>query len=125
MDLKERSLYHQIHPTKLITDWGSTVPLLYLIWQQNLVWGLVAAFVPSIIASFIIIQYVNLEKYKYSSFGKYVAKYMTRPIQATRFVGLIIMLAGAWYHTVLLIPLGLIVIILAWLRGCFAIATKC
>jgi hypothetical protein len=117
VDTKEKGLYHQIHPAKLIADWVSTVPSLYLIWQHTLILGLLVAFVPSIVASFIIIRYVNLEKYKRSSFGKYIAKYMTWAMQATRFLGLLIMMVGAWYHVLLLIPLGLIIVILAWLRG--------
>jgi hypothetical protein len=38
-------------------------------------------------------------------------------MQAARFIGFFIMLIGAWYHTMLLIPFGLIIIILAWLKG--------
>jgi hypothetical protein len=42
---------------------------------------------------------------------------MTRPLEALRFVGLGFMALGAWYHVLWLIPFGLVVILLAWLRG--------
>lgn len=125
MKFSEKSLYHQIHPAKLLTDWISTIPALYFLWQQELVLGLIFAFVPSIATTIIVIQFGNLEKYKLSPFGKYVAKYMTRSMQAVRSLGLLIMMFGAWYHAEtwlvipawFLIPLGLVTVLLGWLRG--------
>jgi hypothetical protein len=49
--------------------------------------------------------------------GKYIHQYMTRPIEVMRFAGYALMAIGAWYHTVWLIPAGLLIILLAWLRG--------
>ena len=40
-----------------------------------------------------------------------------------RLGGLIVMVIGAWYHVVLLIPLGLLVILLGWLRGILFLVT--
>jgi hypothetical protein len=42
---------------------------------------------------------------------------MTRGIEMARFAGYALMAASAWYHIVWLIPVGLLVILLAWLRG--------
>ena len=116
MNLEEKVLFHQIHPVKLITDGGVTIPHLYLIWQHHLVWGIIVL-VPSAVVSFFIIRFVDLQKYKESSFGKYIAKYMTRQMQAVRLAGFLIMVFGSWYHIVWLIPLGLIIALLAWMRG--------
>ena len=117
MNFKEKTLYHQVHPAKLLTDWITAIPSLYLLWNQVLLLGLAITFVPSIVSSAIIIQFVNLDRYQQSSVGKYLAKYMTSKMQALRFAGLIIMLVGAWYQVIWLIPTGLTLILLAWLRG--------
>ena len=84
---------------------------------QNIVMALIMAFVPPVIVSFAIIQLSDLEKYKQSSPGKYMQKYMTRRMEILRFIGYAIMAIGAWYHIIWLIPLGLILILLAWFRG--------
>ena len=64
-----------------------------------------------------IVRFADLEKYKQSAFGKYVRQYMTRAIEALRFLGYGIMAVGAWIHATWAIPIGLLIIILAWLRG--------
>ena len=117
MTLQEKSLYHQIHPLKLFTDWSTGIMALYPLWQNNLLAALLIAFIPSALISFILIRFVNLERYKESSFGKYVRQYMTRPVELIRLGGYALMAAGAWYHIVWLIPVGLQVILLAWFRG--------
>ena len=117
MTLQEKQLYHQIHPLKLFTDWSTEIIALYPLWQHQLVLALLIAFVPSIIVSLVLVRFAHLEKYKESRFGKYIGKYMTRPIEMMRFVGYALMAMGAWFHAVWLIPLGLLVIVLAWSRG--------
>ena len=117
MNLEERSLYHQIHPLKLFVDWGTGIVALYLFWRHKLAAGLVIALIPPVIVSFILIRFANLEKYKESSFGRYVHKYMTRQIEVTRLAGYAIMALGAWAHIIWLIPLGLFIIVLGWIRG--------
>ncbi len=72
MTLQEKSLYHQIHPTKLFTDWSTGLIALYLLWQHSLVAALLIAFLPSIVVSLVIIRFVDLEKQKQSSLGRYV-----------------------------------------------------
>ena len=117
MTFQEKSLYHQIHQAKLFTDWSTGLLALYPFWHHNLLLGLLIAFVPSIISSLVIVRFVDLEKYKQSRFGKYLRQYMTRAVEAIRFIGYGIMAVGAWVHIVWAIPIGLLIIILAWLRG--------
>jgi hypothetical protein len=117
MNLQDRSLYHQIHPLKLLTDWGTGIFAPYLFWGHNLATALVIALIPSAIVSFVLIRFANLEKYKESSFGKYVHKYIKRQIEATRLAGYAVMAIGAWAHIIWLIPLGLLIILLGWIRG--------
>jgi len=117
MNLEEKILYHQIHPLKLFTDWSSGIIALYPFWQHYLVLGLIIALVPAPIVSFLLVRFANLEKYKESSFGKYIRKYMTRQAEAIRFAGYAMIAVGAWYHVIWLIPLGLIIILFGWFRG--------
>ncbi len=117
MTSQEKSLYHQIHPLKLFTDWSTGLIALYFFWQNNLVIALFIAFVPSIFVSLMLVRFVNLEKYKQSSFGKYIRQYMTRQVELVRLAGYALMALGAWYHVAWLIPIGLLIILLGWLRG--------
>ncbi len=117
MTLQEKSLYHQIHPFKLFTDWSTGIFALYLLWEQNLIAALSVALIPPIVASLLLVQFVDLEKHKQSAFGKYVSQYMTRNMQVLRFVGYFIAAIGAWYHMPWLIPLGLFTILFGWFKG--------
>jgi len=108
MNTREKSLYHQIHPLKLATDWSTGLIALYLLWQHDLLPALVVAFVPSVIVSLVLMQWVNLGAYKQSSFGAYISRYMTRLMETIRVAGYVVMAIGAWYHMAWLIPLGLL-----------------
>ncbi|HEY2980804.1 MAG TPA: hypothetical protein VGJ22_06455 [Anaerolineales bacterium] len=116
MTRQEKILYHQIHPLKLFTDWSAGFIALYFFWQHQLVAGLLAAFIPAILASILVISFFDLEKYKASPFGGYVREHMTRPVEAARGAGYALMALGAWVHAPWLIPLGLTVVLLAWMR---------
>lgn len=117
MTFQDKSLYHQIHPVKLLTDWSTGIFALYLLWEQNLIAALFVGLIPPLIVSLILVQFGELEKYKQSAFGTYISHYMTRNMQAIRFAGYFIMAIGAWYHVVWLIPLSLFTILFGWFRG--------
>jgi hypothetical protein len=72
---------------------------------------------PPIIVSTLIIKWVDLEAYKQSAFGRYIRAYMTTPVVAVRLLGTVVTHLGAWYRRPILILLGLVIILLAWLRG--------
>lgn len=118
MTFKEKALYHQIHPIKLSTDWliGGLLAY-YLLWSHYLLAGLLVSIIPSIIASYIIIRYVGLEKYKRSAFGIYVKRYMTGLMQTIRLSGAAIAGLGSWYHSPITIILGICIILFGWLKG--------
>ena len=117
MTQDEKALYHQIHPLKLATDIGAEVVSLYFFWQRKLGLGLIAALVPPIIASALIINVVDLEPYKQSTFGRYVRTYMTAPAVALRIVGTVVTHIGAWTRKPALIPVGLGLVLFGWTRG--------
>jgi hypothetical protein len=115
---QEKMLYHQIHPAKLATDIGVTFPACYLFWQHQMVAPLGISLLPPIIVSAVILGAdVNLEPYKHSSFGRYLNTYMTRTAEAVRLLGFALMAIGCWFHQGWLLPCGLVVVLLAWLRG--------
>ena len=119
MTLKEKSLYHQIHPVKLATDIGCEPLSLYFFWRHDLVLGLVTHFVPPITISLVLILYGDFEAIKRSRAGAYLRRHMTRTIEAIRFAGDIVMVLGAWFHQPSLIIMGLLVIVIAWWSGWF------
>jgi hypothetical protein len=116
MTLRERILYHQIHPAKLGTDILAVVSL-YLLWQHQLVLGLTTHFAPQVLASALLVPFGDFEAQKKSAFGRYLARHMTGAIEATRFAGDVVMIFGAWYRAPAVIAAGLFVVLAAWMTG--------
>ena len=117
MTTQEKRLYHQIHPLKLLTDISAEVLSLCLFWNRKLMAGLLVLVVPPIIVSTLIIKWVDLDAYKQSAFGRYIRASMTPPVVTVRLLGTVVTHLGAWYRRPILIPLGLVIVLLAWLRG--------
>ncbi len=106
MRLAEKILYHQVHPAKLATDFGSAAVSLYFFWQHALALALLIHLVPPIAASLALIRFAPLESYEQSPVGAYLRRYMTRPFEALRLAGDSVMALGAWLHQPLTIALG-------------------
>ncbi len=117
MSLREKVLYHQIHPLKLLADWLPGLGSIYLMWQHRLVATLLFTFIPAILASLVVMNTANLGPYRESKFGRYMKRYMTPLWQAVRFSGQVIIWIGAWLHSWWLIFLGLLIVILGWANG--------
>ena len=117
MTPKEKYLYHQIHPLKLLTDWTTGLLALYFFWRHDLVAAVATALIPAMVVSSLLINFANLERQRASRFGHYVQRYMTRVMEALRLVGYIIMAAGAWYNALFFIGLGFLIVLGAWLNG--------
>ena len=117
MTFNEKKLYHQIHPLKLFVDISSGFLTTYLSWQHNWFWFLSLMVIPSLITSYLLMWYVNLESLKSSKLGNYLKKYMTNGMEAFRFSGQIIMWIAAWYHLLFLIVIGFLMIAGGWFSG--------
>jgi hypothetical protein len=117
MTPQEKILYHQIHAAKLLTDWSTGLLALYFFWRHDFVAAVMTALIPAMVVSSLLIKFANLERQRASRFGHYVQRYMTRTMEALRLVGYIIMAAGAWYHALFFIGLGLLIVLGAWLNG--------
>ena len=119
MDFRERLLYHQIHPAKLLTDWCAAVVSFYFLWQHQLALGVAIAIVPPVLVSIAVIQFSDLYGYKKSRMGRYVHKYMSMEAHATKLFGFLVSAAGAWYNLLPVVVVGIILVVLVWLRGSF------
>jgi hypothetical protein len=115
--LEDRVLYHQIHPAKLATDWLTAFGAVVLFWQHRVGAALLLGVIPSIVATIVIVNWVNLEAYRHSAFGRYMKRYMTRRVEAARFLGLVPLWRGAWIHQPLIIAAGVVWILGCWLWG--------
>jgi hypothetical protein len=121
MDFKERVLYSQIHPAKLLTDWCAGMVSLYIFWQHNLALGIAVAVIPTLLAAVLVIRFADLYRYKKSQLGRYIHKYGTVDARVTRLFGYLVSAAGAWYQMLPVVAVGLALVILAWLRGSFRV----
>ena len=117
LHVRERILYHQIHPVKLATDWVTGLAAAWLLWDHLLLTALLVGFVPSIVVSIYMILKVDLARYRDSAFGRYLSSPSTRPSDGIRFFGLFVMWGGAWLNMVLPAAAGLAIILFAWLKG--------
>jgi hypothetical protein len=117
MDLRERILYHQVHPLKLATDWLTAAAAAALLWRHRLAWALAVGFAPAILASAVLIRSADLTACKQSRLGCYVGRFMTRKVELCRFAGLAIFWTGAWRHHVPLLTLGVVAILACWASG--------
>jgi hypothetical protein len=117
MTLKEKILFHQVHPAKLATDVLSAIVSLYFLWQHDIFVGIVTHYVPPPIASFVVMRFADLVPYKNSRLGAYLSRHMTRTAEGVRLAGDLITVFGAWYHSPLGIAIGLALILTAWMYG--------
>jgi hypothetical protein len=74
-------------------------------------------FLPAILVSGALIRWADLEPQRRSAFGRYVARSTTPSMQAVRMGGNIVMTVGAWRRRPRLLAIGLLVVLVGWLRG--------
>jgi hypothetical protein len=117
MDPKEKYLYHQIHPLKLLTDIGAAFGGLCFLWRHQLAFALAVMLVPPVLVSLLLMRYANLEPYRQSAFGKYIARSMSHAMEAARLAGMAVMALGAWHHSLWITLAGGAMILFGWLRG--------
>jgi len=117
MNPKEKYLYHQIHPLKLLTDIGAACCSLYLLWRHQLAFALAAMLAPPVFVSCLLMRYADLEPYRQSVFGKYIARSMSHAMEGVRLSGMAVTAVGAWHQALWIIVAGCAVVLFGWLRG--------
>jgi hypothetical protein len=119
MNLIEKNLYQQIHPLRLAADWLSGFAACYLFWQQEIAGGLIIAFIPSLFVSLVLMRFVDLEKVKNSTFGRYYKRTYKQILDTFRLAGFVVMAVGSYYHSLPAAGAGLLLIIGTWTIGIF------
>jgi len=113
-DPREKILYHLIHSLKLLTHWSASFAALPLFWRHRVRVALLLISVPPILASVLIIRYVDLDPYKRSVFERCLKPYMTKERQSVRFMVILILVLGAWYRRSWLVSLDLLTVLFGW-----------
>ncbi|MFT3708485.1 MAG: hypothetical protein QM817_12605 [Archangium sp.] len=120
MTRKERLLFHQLHPLKLLTDFTTSFASAWLLWEARWWEALAVAFLPSFVVTGLLVTFAELDGLQRSPMGRYVSAHMTRAATSVRIAGQIVMWLGAIAHVSWLLPLGLMIVIFGWLRGLWA-----
>jgi hypothetical protein len=116
LSLREKLLYHHIHPAKMSVDVVAAIAAAVLLWQQHLLRAIAVGIVLPLAASAIVLTFADLGKLTQSRLGVYAGRNMTPAMEAAKIVGVFLSWGGAWYRSVMVCILGLLVIALAWGR---------
>jgi hypothetical protein len=114
MTLREKILYHQIHPLKLAVDISSALFSTWLMWRHELWVAMVVAWLPAILVSAAMLRWMDFSRQRDSAFGRYVAFHMTHVAEAVRMSGQIVMWIAAWYRAACLIAVGFAIVVFGW-----------
>jgi hypothetical protein len=114
MTLRERVLYHQIHPLKLAVDVTSSLISTWLIWRHQFWLAMAFAWVLPIIVSSAMLRWMDFSHQRDSSLGRYIAFHMTRTAEALRMSGQIVVWLAAWRHAPWAIAAGVLLVIVGW-----------
>jgi hypothetical protein len=117
MTPRDKRLYHQVHPLKLLVDFGTSFASAWLLWQARWLPALLVGFLPSFAITWWLMRFADLERVRRSWFGGYVTRHMPNKIVAERIAGQLLVWGGAIAHIPWLVPFGYFVIVLAWLNG--------
>lgn len=117
MTPRDKLLYHHAYPAKLAVDIVCAVSAGWLLWEQHLLRAAAVGLVPPVIASLLVLQFVDLERVKQSPLGRYVGRHMSLALHTTAVIGVVIFWLAAWYRSIFYSVVGLLVVTFAWVRG--------
>lgn len=72
---------------------------------------------PPLLVSLLLMRYADLEPYRQSAFGKYIARSMSHAMEAVRLAGMAVTALGAWHQSLWIIVAGSAIVLFGWLRG--------
>jgi hypothetical protein len=117
LTLRERALYHQIHPAKLFADISTALVAIDLFWRHALVPGLIIALLPPVLVSAVLVREANFERVRSSPMGAYLRRFMPPWVQAMRLFGVGVAFYAAWYHFPAGVISGLALVAICWANG--------
>jgi hypothetical protein len=114
LGLPERMLYHQVRPLKLATDFSTAIASLLLLGRHQLGLALAVMWIPSVLVSAALLRFGDFSAIRDGAIGAYLRRYMTRNMEAVRFLGLGVAAVGAWVHLAWPIVLGAMLVAGGW-----------
>ena len=117
LTIRERVLYHQIHPAKLFADVATALVAIDLFWRHALAPGLIIALLPPVLVSAVLVREANLERYSSSPMGAYLRRFMPSWVQAVRLFGVALAFYASWHHVPAGIYGGLALVAVCWANG--------
>jgi len=124
MMFRDRQRYHQLHPAKLLVDWGTAIVAGGLLWWRQPLAAVAVGFGPSIVVTLVFLSGRldhALEAIRSRPVAQAIGAKLSTDVNALRFGGLALSWAGCWFHHAWLLPAGVLVIVagwwLAWRRG--------
>jgi hypothetical protein len=117
LTLRERLLYHQIHPAKVFADVASALIAIDLFWRHALGPGLVIALAPPILVSAVLMSEADLSRLRASPMGAYLRRFMPPAAQALRLFGAGVAFYAAWYHVPAGVLGGVALVAVCWANG--------
>jgi len=117
MKLREKALFHQIHPAKLATDIVCGLASTWLMWRHDLGIALLVGLLPSVLVSAGMIRWMSFDAVSNSTFGRYVARWMNPLAQAARLLGQVVMWVSAWARASIGVAVGVLIIVGGWTYG--------
>ena len=124
LTLRERLLYHQIHPAKLFADISTALIGIDLFWRHELAAGLIIALVAPVLVSAVLVQEADLEGYRSSGMGAYLRRFMPPWVQAVRHFGIALAFYASWYDVPAGVIGGLALVAVCWGAGAVRDGTR-
>jgi hypothetical protein len=117
LTLRERVLYHQIHPAKLFADFSTALIGVDLFWHHELIPGLIITLITPALVSAALLLDGDLEDLRASRMGAYLRRFMPPWVQAVRLFGVGFALYAAWYHAPAGVIGALALVVVCWANG--------
>jgi hypothetical protein len=117
LTLRERVLYHQIHPAKLFADVATALVAIDLFWRHALAPGLIVGILPPLLVSAVLVNEADLERYRSSPMGAYLRRFMPGWVQALRLFAIGFAFYAAWFHAPAGVVGSLVLVVACWANG--------
>jgi len=124
LTLRERFLYHQIHPAKVFADTSTALIGIDLFWRHELWAGLIIALLSPVLVSAVLLREADFERYRSSPMGAYLRRFMPPWVQAVRLFGIGVAFYAAWYHVPVGVIGGLALVAVCWAAGAVRDGTR-
>jgi hypothetical protein len=115
LSLQERTPYRQVHPLKIAIDVITLACSMLFLSRHLLAAGLVTMWIPSMVASALLIRLGNFSRTRASRTGAFLRRDMSAAMQGVRLAGAVLMATGAWFGSHWPVAIGVAAIACGWL----------